>query len=122
MGVNPLLGGKLDLAFDRFAQNGRDAAAGCFNGSIQNVGRSDAENRFSCRVAPTDEPLLIAGYNPRGDSGEKRFSERFLQGDLFAKTSIFQDSRDLITEAHEHFEALLIERLTGKAVAKKEPA
>src|SRR4030095_3506875 len=122
MGVDPLLGGKLDLAFDRFAQKGSDAAAGCFNGPIQNVGRRDAEDRLSRRVAPTDDPLLIARDNPRGDGGEECFSKRFLQGDLFAKTSIFQHGRDLVTEAHEHLETLLIERLTGKAVAKKKPA
>jgi hypothetical protein len=79
MGVDPLLGGKLDRAFDRFAQNGSDAAAGCFNGPIQNVGRRDAEDRLSRRVAPTDEPMLIARDDPRGDGGEERFSERFLQ-------------------------------------------
>ena len=122
MGVDPLLGGKLDLAFERFAQKGSEAAAGCFDGSIQNIGRRDAEDRLSCRIEPTNDPIFIARDDAGGDGCEERFGEGFLEGDLFVKKSIFQHGRNLFRQEHQPLEIVLIERLTGEAVAKKKPA
>ena len=65
---------------------------------------------------------FIARDNAGRDRGEERFGERFLQGDLFVKTSIFQHGRDVVAEEHQRLETLLIERLTGEAMAEKKPA
>src|SRR6267143_3532957 len=84
--------------------------------------RFNAQDGFSWRIKPSHNSLLINRNDPRRDRLQERFRKRLLYGDLLVKKSVLQDGRDLFRQSGQAFQIGVIERLSGHAMSKENPA
>lgn len=121
-GIGPGLRELEEFAFDCAANHVGEAAAEDFDGLSHGAFGCEGEQGLGGCAEPSNDALLVCGYDAGGERVDEGFGEGFLARDLFVEDCVFQGGGDVADCAGDIFEVGVLEWQAGGAVADENPA